>query len=338
MKVSREETSNLFSYNVMNFPSKSCGLVSLINLENELSNASGLSCGIFNQTTENIVFLLDKNLSVKSQSLVTNTLCSDLENSANFPFESPLGFEIISNPCCLRNTSNLFFTFSSLGNLGFEGDTELDIISASGQISSILQSCQDVFFIYSWVVIEDFINAHSSVEHFQNLPDHNSCSFEGGLSMTDFTICDNIIINFNSHKINNDEELYKHFETAWLKATELNIGDGIAVPDYETNEVKWEKITSIKQYSSQHVYDLMIEDTHNFIANDIIAHNTYLGDSTADTVAIAGNLSVDSSVLFVDSNNDRVGIGTTSPDGKLHAMVASAVKLLHIRHQMILLF
>jgi len=214
VKVSpRDDILNSSLDNVINLPSKSCGLVSLINLENELSNASGLSCGILSQTTENIVFLLDKNLSVKSQSLVTNTLCSDFENSASSPFESPLGFDIISNPCCLRNTSNLLFTFSSLRNLGFERDTELDIISTSSQISSILKSCQDVFFSYSWVVIEDFINAHCSVEHFQDLPDHNPGSFESGLSMTDFTICNNKFIYFDSHCIEQkDDKLFKSFD------------------------------------------------------------------------------------------------------------------------------
>ncbi len=37
-----------------------------------------------------------------------------------------------------------------------------------------------------------------------------------------------------------------------------------------------------------------------------------------DNLTIAKNLSVDSSVLFVDSTNDRVGIGISSPDSILH--------------------
>ena len=49
---------------------------------------------------------------------------------------------------------------------------------------------------------------------------------------------------------------------------------------------------------------------HNFIANDIIAHNTYLGDSASDVATVFGNLSVDASTLFLDSVNNRVGIGT----------------------------
>ncbi|MBU3901415.1 hypothetical protein KKF25_02115, partial [Patescibacteria group bacterium] len=56
-------------------------------------------------------------------------------------------------------------------------------------------------------------------------------------------------------------------------------------------DVKWEKITSIEYVGEEQVYDIEVEGTHNFVANGIIAHNTY----------ISGN----------------VGIGTTTPWGKL---------------------
>src|SRR4030042_4667007 len=168
-------------------PSKSPGFTSLSNLENELSSASGLSCGIFNQTTENIFSLWYKEEYVKSQSLVTNTLFSNFENSANLPFEIPLGFEIISNPCCLRNTSNLLFTFSSLRNLT-ERDAELDIISTPHKTCCILQCCFDMFFSNSGIIFKDFINCHSSFEHLQDLPDHDSSTFESRLSMKNFSV------------------------------------------------------------------------------------------------------------------------------------------------------
>lgn len=70
-----------------------------------------------------------------------------------------------------------------------------------------------------------------------------------------------------------------------------------------------EKIASIKILEPQHVYDLAIEDTRNFIANDIVAHNTYFGDSTSDVATLSGNFSVDSPTFFVDSISDRIGIG-----------------------------
>ncbi|MBU2578172.1 hypothetical protein KKA69_05110, partial [Patescibacteria group bacterium] len=57
-------------------------------------------------------------------------------------------------------------------------------------------------------------------------------------------------------------------------------------------DVKWVKITSIEYVGEKQVFDIEVEGTHNFVANGIIAHNTYL----------SGN----------------VGIGTTGPSAKLH--------------------
>ncbi|MCK5321110.1 hypothetical protein KAJ38_00870 [Candidatus Pacearchaeota archaeon] len=55
----------------------------------------------------------------------------------------------------------------------------------------------------------------------------------------------------------------------WVRVVDLSEGDYIAVPDYETGSIKYEKITSIRQHEPGRVYDMEIEGTHNFIANDI---------------------------------------------------------------------
>ena len=68
----------------------------------------------------------------------------------------------------------------------------------------------------------------------------------------------------------------------WTEVRYLKVGDEIAVPDYSTGAIKWEKISSIKTLEPQHVYDLSIEGTRNFIANDIVAHNTYLATILTD--------------------------------------------------------
>ncbi|MEK6984155.1 MAG: LamG-like jellyroll fold domain-containing protein, partial [Nanoarchaeota archaeon] len=65
------------------------------------------------------------------------------------------------------------------------------------------------------------------------------------------------------------------------------------------SDMFFEKITSIKPLDKQHVYDLNIENTHNFIANDIIAHNT-AGDSATSIKYSFGsypNISVNTSGL-----------------------------------------
>jgi len=55
--------------------------------------------------------------------------------------------------------------------------------------------------------------------------------------------------------------------------------------------VVWDEIQSIEYVGEEQVYDIEVEGTHNFIANGILAHNTYM----------SGN----------------VGIGTTAPGYKL---------------------
>lgn len=47
------------------------------------------------------------------------------------------------------------------------------------------------------------------------------------------------------------------------------------VASYQTkNDVYWDRIVSIEYRGKQQVYDLTIPQTHNFLANDIIVHNT----------------------------------------------------------------
>jgi hypothetical protein len=56
-------------------------------------------------------------------------------------------------------------------------------------------------------------------------------------------------------------------------------------------EIDWDRIVSIEYVGKKQVYDIEVEGTHNFIANGIVAHNTYL--------------------------NGNLGIGTTAPQAKL---------------------
>ena len=83
----------------------------------------------------------------------------------------------------------------------------------------------------------------------------------------------------------------------WIKVIYLRPGMEIAV--YDQNSLSWEKIIAIEPKGEEHVYDLMIENTHNFVANGIVAHNTY----------ISSYLQVGGSEITTYS---RFGSGTTS--------------------------
>ncbi|MFH1610473.1 MAG: hypothetical protein ABIA91_01145, partial [Patescibacteria group bacterium] len=87
--------------------------------------------------------------------------------------------------------------------------------------------------------------------------------------------------------------------------------------------IVFEKIIKIELLPSEQVYDIEVEGTHNFVANGIIAHNTYINSSLSSaTTTITGNLNVQdsdaTSHLFVDNNTGNVGIGTTAPGATLH--------------------
>src|SRR3989338_7418498 len=97
------------SLNSIKNPSKSAGLdLFLSKTEKDSTKASGLSCGILSQTTENILPFGYKKGSVKSTSLVTNTLFSDLENDASSPFENPFGLKVTLYPSDSKNFNSFF--------------------------------------------------------------------------------------------------------------------------------------------------------------------------------------------------------------------------------------
>ncbi|MBI2650740.1 hypothetical protein HYX04_05530, partial [Candidatus Woesearchaeota archaeon] len=248
-----------------------------------------------------------------------------------------------SEPRGARFKSNLL-SKNSLTSLGmFSSDRSLNL--SDGDISflfkdlgGIVHSREDGFFSeLREVVPDDFVNSDASAYQGEYLPYHNSGAFESEHSMTDFAVSNNKLINFGSHNIDNDNSVYKTFDDSdklgrWIEVRYLKEGMEIAVPDYSTNTIKWEKIASIKALEPQHVYDLNIEGTRNFIANDIVAHNTYLATSSGNKVGIgktnpateldvAGGINAStlniSGNAYLATQSGNVGIGTTSPNIKL---------------------
>jgi hypothetical protein len=107
-------------------------------------------------------------------------------------------------------------------------------------------------------------------------------------------------IQSNGSKDENELSMAK-----WTKVIYLEPGDEIATVEFNCKQsavscepyLSWEKIKSIEFVGYEQVYDIEVEGTHNFVANGILAHNTY----------ISGN----------------VGIGTTAPSAKLHSLATT---------------
>ena len=92
---------------------------------------------------------------------------------------------------------------------------------------------------------------------------------------------------------------YKIMSQKWTKVKALKAGSQIAV--YDNGVLAWDEVVSVKSVGRERVYDIEVENSHNFVANNILAHNTY----------IFGN----------------VGIGTTEPLTKLDVMTSAAHRI-----------
>ncbi len=84
-----------------------------------------------------------------------------------------------------------------------------NIISPSHEICSILQSGPNMLFSERRKVLDNFTNRHAPFKHFQNLPYHNPSAFESWHSSANFCVCNNIVINFDSHNYQRDNYIYK---------------------------------------------------------------------------------------------------------------------------------
>ncbi|MEK7564941.1 MAG: hypothetical protein AAB501_01745 [Patescibacteria group bacterium] len=128
-------------------------------------------------------------------------------------------------------------------------------------------------------------------------------------------------------------------KTKWKKISQIKVGEFIAVPkkgvldlhknggladcvDVTESDVFWDEIVAIKPVGREQVYDIEVEDTHNFVGNDIFAHNTYInmqGNVGIGTTTPTAKLQVNDSeeTSFVVTSAGRVGIGTSTPSYKL---------------------
>lgn len=74
----------------------------------------------------------------------------------------------------------------------------------------------------------------------------------------------------------------------------------------------FDKIVSIKQPSSQHVYNLAIEGTHNFIANDIATHSACVrGNLNLAGGTMTGNLNLSANVNLTMNGGNQIGSNVT---------------------------
>jgi len=64
------------------------------------------------------------------------------------------------------------------------------------------------------------------------------------------------------------------------------------------SDILWDKIVAIEPLGPMQVYDIEVEGTHNFVAQGIVAHNTYsqrTDDRGKNQQCLFGKLTINSS-------------------------------------------
>lgn len=141
----------------------------------------------------------------KSLSRDNKTLCSSQATEYNLEFLMPFEVYPTSTPLFERDLTNLESTSSSAKNLSFNVDKSF----TSQSFSSVMQSSLDMLFSQGWICFKDFFNRSSRFEHFKNYINHNPGSLESWLSMTNLIVCNNVLVNFDSHKAGEGKCIFK---------------------------------------------------------------------------------------------------------------------------------
>ena len=208
-----------------------------------------------------------------------------------------------------QNLDNLD-CLSSLKN--FSPSTQPSLASASATIASYLahasgDSISSTHLSNSFFSISNlFTNCFKAST--------NSSVLGNKIPTTDLSLINNGFDNnnesinldkFNSNYNNNSKDEDILSRAKWIKVVYLKPGMKIAVADTEQNKMVWDEIVSIKRLGKKHVYDLSIENTHNFVANGIIAHNTYIEgnlDANFGLDVTGGDLTLDANDFKINTD------------------------------------
>ena len=139
---------------------------------------------------------------------------------------------------------------------------------------------------------------------------------------------------FNVAKINNEAVRKRYYKTASGSETSISGADdsgatitfpanaeievklnGVALvqgTDYNTTTAN--TVGGLSALSAGQVVEIVVYE--RFVLGDTVSKAD--GGTFASAVAVNGDLTVDTNTLHVDSTNNRVGIGTTSPTQELH--------------------
>ncbi|MDO8569905.1 MAG: hypothetical protein Q7R89_04010, partial [bacterium] len=220
---------------------------------------------------------------VKSLSWVINMRHSVSAIFATVLSDAELGTRFTS-PSGTRNSATSRHTFSSTRNCMFESNYRASYFGNSGCKA---KCCSNVRLGEFGIRTDDVLNAFTGREHFEYEIHHDTRVFKDGLAMRDSRVGSDIRSDaFHMATIVAQRSMKKQ----WTEN------------DESEKDIKWAKILSIEEVAMEDVYDIEVEGTHNFVGNDIIAHNTYLG----------GNLTVQGNTTLANATSTNLFSTTAS--------------------------
>ncbi|MEK7532597.1 MAG: hypothetical protein AAB579_03275, partial [Patescibacteria group bacterium] len=98
-----------------------------------------------------------------------------------------------------------------------------------------------------------------------------------------------------ANKASKTPKVVDAFDESTTRVFELYTRPNIVSSPSVDNGMAWVRVASIEPVAAEQVYDIEVENTHNFIGNDIVAHNTFI-----------------SSDLFINGNDINLGTGTAT--------------------------
>ncbi|MBI4160277.1 MAG: hypothetical protein HY506_00010 [Candidatus Yanofskybacteria bacterium] len=87
-----------------------------------------------------------------------------------------------------------------------------------------------------------------------------------------------------------------------------------------TDDILWDEIVAINHIGRERVYDIEVEGTHNFVGNDIFAHNTYINNDLINISAV--NLEV-GDIVRPASGSQRFVIATMTDQNQVAGIVTA---------------
>ncbi len=102
--------------------------------------------------------------------------------------------------------------------------------------------------------------------------------------------------------------------------------DDAELANLATSDVYWDRIESIEYVGERQVYDLTVPDHHNFVAEDIVVHNTTLAINIAENAALGNK--VPAAIFSMEMSAEQLSFRMLSSIGRIEQTRLRTGKLL----------